>query len=139
MVYVNARLYYILNVSNTNIGLCFLVEANVVVFSSLTPNLIEEWKIKIKKTVPLKLEGRGAKRRREYELNIIFLELPRPNGHPLLAKSGSLFKNKLTLSLLYICKNKTKSGSHAATTFCDYKITVNYLTRIFSDLTTPLA
>lgn len=51
MVYVNARLYYILNVSNTNIGLCFLVEAKVVVFSSLTPNLIEEWKIKIKKTV----------------------------------------------------------------------------------------
>jgi hypothetical protein len=49
MVYVNARLYYILNVSNTNIGLCFLVEAKVVVFSSLTPNLIEEWKIKIKK------------------------------------------------------------------------------------------
>ena len=49
MVYVNARLYYILNISNTNIGLCFLVEAKVVVFSSLTPNLIEEWKIKIKK------------------------------------------------------------------------------------------
>ena len=71
MVYVNARLYYILNISNTNIDLCFLVEAKVVVFSSLTPNLTEEWKIKIKKTVPLKLEGRGAKRRREYDYFVL--------------------------------------------------------------------